>query len=123
MRFWGTMYYKVVPPCLVVSVDLLAEQPLWSLDVLGDAEVHLLEFAVPLLCASLIFAGTRLQLRWFTYYGLLHLAVFLMRATHRHFQEYLGWPVIVISTGAIAITVGLVLENLRMRRQVARKPV
>lgn len=112
-RLWGALYFRIVPPCLIVAVDLLSEHPLWSLGPLGGAELRLFELAVPVVCILLIALGTGLQLRWFTYYSLLHLAIFLMRTTHRHFQEYLRWPIIIIVIGALAILVGLWLEHRR----------
>lgn len=116
-RLWGRLYFKLVPPCCVISADLLGDEPLWTLGMLGGTEARALELLVPVLCILLIIVGTRLQLRWFAYYGLLHLAVFIIRATHRHFEDYLEWPVIVTVTGAVAMIFGLWLEHKRLTAQ------
>lgn len=113
-RLWAALYFRVVPPCCLIPVDLLGNEPLWSLGTLGNAELRPLEFGVPALCILAMVLGTRLQLRWFTYYGLLHLAVFTFRITQRHFADYLSWPVAVLIVGAVAMIVGLWLEHRRL---------
>ncbi|MFO0971919.1 MAG: DUF2157 domain-containing protein [Phycisphaerae bacterium] len=120
-RIWGNLYFKLVPPCLVVPIDFLSHESLWSLGKLGGAEFEAAELAIPLLCAILIVVGTINQLRWFTYYGLLHLAIFLVLTTDRHFRLYLRWPMVVVVLGAVAILIGLWLEHWRSTHQRAVK--
>lgn len=112
-RAWGQFYFKVVPPCLIASVHFLANEEMWVIARLGREEMRLLELAVPLMCTGFIVAGVRLQLRWFSYYALLHLAVFLALATYRHFEDHRVWPIVVSGIGAMTIAVGLWIEHRR----------
>lgn len=116
-RLWGALYFRVVPPACVIPLDYLGDEPLWTLGTVGREPPELLEFGVPVACVLLLAVGTRLQLRWFAYYGLLHLAFFTVRATHRHFADYLSRPVTIVPVGAAAMILGLWLECGRIRHR------
>ncbi len=116
-RLWGRLYYRVVPPSCIIPLDLLGNEPLWSIGRVGQADLYPLELGVPLVCIAFLVAGTQLQLRWFVYYGLIHLAVFVLRTTERHFSDYFSWPVVIIALGAVAMMSGLWIEQRRQRLQ------
>jgi|GEM_PF-1287400 len=120
-RLWGRLYFRIVPPCCVIPLDLLGDEPMWSLGEIGAKELYAPELLVPMICVLLIAGGTRLQLRWFMYYGLLHLAIFLVWMTGNHFQDYLSWPAIIVGFGALAMAAGLILEYRRLSQQTDKE--
>lgn len=110
-RQWGGWFFRLTPPLFVIPVELLSHEPMTILGKLGSESLKATELGVPALCITLIVLGTRLQLRWFTYYGLLHLAWSLGTAADRHFRNYLSWPIIIMLLGALLILAGLGIER------------
>jgi hypothetical protein len=66
---------------------------------------------------TLIILGTRLRYLLLTLSGLLGLALFVFKATERHFQDYLSWPLSLAIIGGLAMAAALASLLLRARRQ------
>jgi len=116
-RLWGGVFARLAAPLCTIPIDLLSQEPLYSLGRLGGAEVQAVELFVPVLCCAVIAVGVSIQLRLFMYYGLAHLAFFALRFTGRHLADYTHWPLAVLLLGAAFVAAGLWLE-----RRLARPP-
>jgi hypothetical protein len=115
-RLWGRIFYKIVPPFCIIPLDLAGDEPLWVLGRVGEWPVTVLELCVPLAGLLFVGVGAKLQLRWFMYYGLVHLTFFVIRSTDRYFKEVLSWPVYVLVLGTVSIAIGILWERRRLSR-------
>jgi hypothetical protein len=94
---------------------------LWNegarLFTLGDGELTTYELASLVICLGLIVIGTRMRLHTLALPALIGLAVFIVRATGRHFADDLGWPLGLAVTGGLAMVAALASLVYRVRRQ------
>lgn len=109
-RMWGRLYFKLVPPFCLLSLDRMGDEPFWILGRMGYADMTLVAAAVPVICLMIIACGVKLQLRWYVYYGLLHTSWFIFRATMRYFKQQLSWPIGLVTIGTVAMILGMIYE-------------
>jgi predicted Ser/Thr protein kinase len=112
-RYWAPFFLALVPLSLLTPVNVLfTESP--DLFVLGARPFTIHEALAAVVGVACIAAGTRLR-RWTVLAsGLVGTAVFVVRATDRHFEDTLGWPLALAVTGALALAAGATLAWWRM---------
>ena len=113
-RFWVPFFCMLIPMSLLVPCNVLFEKGL-GLFMVGCNYFTVYEAAAAGLSIGLVAVGTRLNRNTLTIPGLMGFAVFLMRATERHFEKYTAWPLALAACGVVAMAVGLVVTVRRSR--------
>lgn len=121
VRFWGAFLMMLVPLHLLGPTQVLFDKPGHDLFRVGGAMLTTYELAAALLSAALILLGTRLRQHSMVLPALLGLAIFFIRATQRHFQDYLSWPLAIALAGGLGMAVALVSLLVRSHRD--REPI
>jgi len=116
IRFWGTLLLLLVPVHLIAPPFRMFESGL-KLMPIGQRPATAYELAMLLIVLTIIILGTRLRYLLLTLSGLVGLTLFIFKATQRHFEDYLAWPLILVLIGALAMAAALTSLLLRARRQ------
>jgi hypothetical protein len=105
-RVLSGVLYLLVPVFLLVPLNQLFHQGP-ALAAVGSKEIQLYElFQVPA-CAALLVLGRAFHIRTFLMAALAGLAVFLLRVTSFHFEDYLHWPLAVAASGVLLVALGV----------------
>jgi predicted Ser/Thr protein kinase len=108
-RRWSWVFYVLTPLSVHMPLQTLFETATPTTIQLraGRPPLHLYEALT--LPASVLFIslGKWLRLEYFLYAGLGGLAVSLFRATNLHFDDVLGWPLLLAKIGACFVVAGV----------------
>jgi hypothetical protein len=105
-RVLGGVLYLLVPLFLLVPLNLLFHQGP-ALATVGRKEVQLYElFQLPA-CVALLVLGRVLHIGTLLMAALAGLAVFLVRVSYFHFEDYLHWPLAVAAGGVLLVALGV----------------
>jgi hypothetical protein len=115
-RFWAPFIMLLVPLHLTTPVNLLMHRG-WHFFSIGGEDVTSYEFFALAEALVLIVIGTRLRVHTLAWPGLASLALFLWRATDRHFEQYLAWPTTLMLVGGIAMITSAVLLARRLGKR------
>jgi len=121
-RLWGAILFRLVPPICLMCLDVLGDEPIWTLLKQKGHLLTPIELTVPLFCFVLAGFAMRFQLRWFLYYSLIHLAWFIFRTTDRFLDKEVAWPFTLVGIGMLALVLGLWTERLFSRRSPDASP-
>ena len=121
VRFWGAFLLLLVPLHLLGPTQVLFDKPGHDLFRVAAAMLTTYELAAALIAIALILLGTHLHQHSMVLPALLGLAVFLVRATQRHFQDYLSWPLAIALIGGAGMAAALLSLLIRSRRD--REPM
>ena len=122
-RTWGNLYYKLVPPLCLVSLTRMGEEPFWVISHIGPRQnvLTVVELLAALICLCVIALGTRIQLKYFVYYGLAHLSYIIFNTTSNFFEEDLSWPLCLITIGSVFVISGILIETILMKKVCAER--
>jgi hypothetical protein len=121
VRFWGPPLMILVGLHLSTPAHLLfTKGP--HLFTLGGQPVTPYELAALAIALTTTTVGTRLRMHALALPGLLALAAFTLRATDRHFQDHLAWPLAIVLTGTAAMLTAATLLLRRSRRTTKHEP-
>jgi len=112
-RYWAPFFLALVPVSLLTPANVLFTEPPDLFD-LGARPFTIYEALAAAVSVACIAVGTRLR-RWTVLAsGLAGTAVFVVRATDRHFADSLGWPLGLAATGTLLLAAGAALAWWRM---------
>ena len=117
-RFWAPFFLALVPISLLTPANVLFGKAPYLF--IGAPEVGVPSFTIyealaAVISVACIAVGTRLRRRTVLFSGLVGTAIFIVRATDRHFEGALGWPLGLAVTGALALAGGATLAWWRMQ--------
>jgi serine/threonine protein kinase len=115
VRFWGPLLMLIVAAHLTIPTNQLFERGLPVMTV-GGAVVTVYELVSLVVAVVLAVVGTWLRLHTLAIPGLVALAVFLFRVTHRHFEDVLAWPLVLVIVGGVWMVISAVLLVWRSGR-------
>jgi hypothetical protein len=116
VRFWGVLLMLLIPLHFLGPMNLLWDKG-GSLARLGDGRLTTYELASLLTAVALVVIGTRLRQHALALPALVGLAVFVFRATYRHFEGELAWPLGLALIGGLAMIAALASLLWRVHRQ------
>jgi serine/threonine protein kinase len=116
VRFWGAILLLLVPLHLLSPTQVLFARAGHDLFKIGDAPVTTYELASGAIAIALILLGVDIRQNALVLPALLGLGIFFVRATERHFKDYLSWPTGLALMGTVAMIGALVSLAVRARR-------
>jgi hypothetical protein len=114
VRFWGAFFMLLVPVHLLAPTHLLYDRG-GALFQLGQLPFTTYELASLVIALVLAVLGTRIRQHALAVPALFGLAAFVLRATGRHFEHNLYWPLALVMLGGLAMT--LARTSLTRRAQ------
>jgi serine/threonine protein kinase len=103
VRFWGAFFMLLVPVHLLAPTHLLYDRGN-ALFQLGHTPFTTYELASLVIALVLAVLGTRIRQHALAVPALFGLAAFVLRATSRHFEHNLYWPLALVTLGGLAMT-------------------
>ncbi len=114
-RFWSPFFTALVSASLLLPTYVRFDRSPFLFAV-GTADLTLWEILAAVFGTALVAAGTKLLRTTLTVPGLVGIAVFILRATDRHFSDLVGWPLGIGILGAAAMTTAVVALLARRQR-------
>ena len=116
VRFWGALFMLLVPVHLLAPTHLLYDRgnPLFQLGHTAFTTYELASLVIALVLAVL---GTRIRQHALAVPALFGLAGFVLRATGRHFEHNLYWPLALVTLGGLAMTLARTSLTRRAKSQ------
>jgi len=117
VRGWSEILLILVPVHWIATTNLVFEKG-WHLFELRGRSCTVYEVLSVCLCVALVVLGSRLRRNTVAIPALLGLAIWVLRVTERHFDDYLDWPLALALTGTAAMGLALFSLTLRGRHRV-----
>lgn len=114
-RYWAPFFLAIVPASLIVPANVLFADPPFLFD-LGSRPFTIYEAVAALVSVACLAVGTRLRRRTLLVSGLASTALFVVRASLRHFEDDVSWPLALALGGAATLATGAALPRWRTRR-------
>ncbi|MEM7204952.1 MAG: DUF2157 domain-containing protein [Planctomycetota bacterium] len=116
-RTFGELFLLLVPISLLVPTHVLFDRAPF-LGTVGEAPLSAYALLGAAWSVALVAVGTRLRRSALAVPGLAGIAVTVWRATERHFESTLAWPLALALLGGVAMATGGVMALVRGRRRV-----
>jgi hypothetical protein len=118
IRLWGRFFALLVSISLLVPLDALCLDNYGIVSMtIGPQPVSIYEPISFLVSAGLVALGTKMRRLSTAASGLAGLAAILFLVTHRHFGDYLSWPLGLAVSGGAVMFVAMILVVIRSRKQ------